>query len=276
MKCPKCNFISFDHNQTCPKCGNDLSHERDLMNFPSYKPKPLSLLGVLTGDGETPADDTRMGQSEASGAQGSDAQELLISLDSLSDEGQEPIQFEPGPSVTGSQIEMDKGAEAVVDELAISLDDFSDEDHEPIRFEPEPSVTIGEMKTEGKGPGADEELTISLDDLSDGAPELVLFDPETEAVMSEKEIEGKAVFEPGAVISEEAGREAVGFWESEALEPRMADIQLDDASVRYGATSHNEKEAPGKGEETEPGPLEWELEPLELDMEVEDPDKKTP
>ncbi len=51
MRCPKCGYISFDHNQACPKCNKDISGERDKLNLPSYKFDPPSLLGMLTGEG---------------------------------------------------------------------------------------------------------------------------------------------------------------------------------------------------------------------------------
>lgn len=234
MKCPKCSFISFDYNQVCPKCGHDLSLERDMMNFPSYKPKPLSLLGVLTGDGEVPAMGAPMRSSEASGMHGADTQELLISLDSLSDEDQEPIQLEPEPSSTGPETEIEKGAEA-----------------------------------------ADEEFAISLDDLSDEGPEIVFFDPETEATTAEGEMADEIFFETKTSLSEDAGPRKKGFRESEALEPGTADMQLDDASKREGVASNKGEEAPGGGKAKEPDLFELELEPLELDMEIEESDKKT-
>ncbi|MFO7599396.1 MAG: hypothetical protein R6X27_06250 [Candidatus Desulfacyla sp.] len=233
MKCPKCSFISFDYNQVCPKCGHDLSLERDLMSFPSYKPKPLSLLGVLTGDGEVPEMGAPMGSSGASGMHGADTQELLISLDSLSDEDQEPIQPEPEPSSTGRETEIGKGAEA-----------------------------------------ADEEFAISLDDLSDEGTEIVLFDPETEATALEGETADEIFFETEISLSEDAGPKKEGFWESEALDPGAANMQLDDASKKEGVAL-NKGDAPGGGKEDEPDLFELELEPLELDIEIEESDKKT-
>jgi hypothetical protein len=50
MKCPKCNYVSFDYNQVCPKCNKDISAEQLRMNLPTYRPSPLSLLGALTGE----------------------------------------------------------------------------------------------------------------------------------------------------------------------------------------------------------------------------------
>ncbi|MEO0248933.1 MAG: hypothetical protein ABIN58_05195, partial [candidate division WOR-3 bacterium] len=54
MKCPRCSFTSFDYNQACPKCGNDLSRERDLMGFPAYQPKSLAILGMFGAGSEGP------------------------------------------------------------------------------------------------------------------------------------------------------------------------------------------------------------------------------
>lgn len=54
MKCIKCNYTSFDFNQTCPKCGKNLSAETEKLHLPSYKTSPPYLLTSLTGEtGET-------------------------------------------------------------------------------------------------------------------------------------------------------------------------------------------------------------------------------
>ncbi len=50
MRCPKCGYISFDHNLTCPKCNRDISSEQRKLNLPAFMPAPPALLGALTGD----------------------------------------------------------------------------------------------------------------------------------------------------------------------------------------------------------------------------------
>lgn len=50
MKCPKCGYISFDHNEICPKCNKNIAALRDKMSLPSYKAAPLSMLKALTGE----------------------------------------------------------------------------------------------------------------------------------------------------------------------------------------------------------------------------------
>jgi hypothetical protein len=49
MKCPKCGYNSFDHNDVCPKCNRDVTGERERLRNPSYRPEPPFLLNALTG-----------------------------------------------------------------------------------------------------------------------------------------------------------------------------------------------------------------------------------
>ena len=145
MKCPRCGFISFDYNQACPKCGNDLSRERELMNFPSYTPKPLTQLGALTGNAGTPAIDTGIAHSEAFEEA---AEELLISIDSLSDKASQPFQFEPVSPLAGPQKRAEGEGADLEDGLTISLDDFSDDSPEFIPFSPQEEVSSSQMEIE--------------------------------------------------------------------------------------------------------------------------------
>jgi hypothetical protein len=50
MKCPKCGFISFDYNETCPKCKKDISGEREKMHHIPFKPAVPFLIGALIGE----------------------------------------------------------------------------------------------------------------------------------------------------------------------------------------------------------------------------------
>ncbi|MBN1848242.1 MAG: hypothetical protein JW932_06615 [Deltaproteobacteria bacterium] len=50
MRCPKCGYVSFDYNQTCPRCNKDISAEVGKLGLTSFKPEPPSLLGALTGE----------------------------------------------------------------------------------------------------------------------------------------------------------------------------------------------------------------------------------
>jgi hypothetical protein len=50
MKCPKCNYITFDYRDRCPHCNKDLSRERKRIDLVAFKHDPPFLLGSLTGD----------------------------------------------------------------------------------------------------------------------------------------------------------------------------------------------------------------------------------
>ncbi len=50
MRCPKCGYVSFDHNESCPKCNRNLSQERERLNLISFSPEPPFLLAGLLGD----------------------------------------------------------------------------------------------------------------------------------------------------------------------------------------------------------------------------------
>ena len=49
MKCPKCGYVSFDYNESCPKCDKDIRAERTKLNLSDYRSDPPFLLGALTG-----------------------------------------------------------------------------------------------------------------------------------------------------------------------------------------------------------------------------------
>ena len=51
MRCAKCNYISFDYNQICPKCNKDLKDIQVQLNLPDFQPSPPSFLGMMVGDG---------------------------------------------------------------------------------------------------------------------------------------------------------------------------------------------------------------------------------
>jgi len=273
MKCPRCNFISFDYNQKCPKCGNDLSQERDHMNFPPYQPKPLSLLGLLTSHEDRLAAGATLEGLDAPRGLDSDVHELLISLDSLSDEAQEPIQFEPEPFVPEPQPLMEKKAVAADMDLDISLDDFIDADQEPIRHEPAPSEKPEEAKPEEKD--HEEGWPIPLEDLSDERPGDLVLEPGPERLLPDREIGDDAFFETQKDTRITDQPQEVDFWKNEALAQRMADIQRD-RSIDADDQAVGSGEPARKEEAAEPELWELELEPLELTLEMEEPDKKTP
>lgn len=50
MKCPKCGYTSFDHNDHCPRCLKDIASERHRLYLPAFTPNPPYLLGPLSGE----------------------------------------------------------------------------------------------------------------------------------------------------------------------------------------------------------------------------------
>jgi len=52
MRCPKCGYISFDHSETCGKCGKDISSISTELNGVGYKIKPPSFLHISYDDEE--------------------------------------------------------------------------------------------------------------------------------------------------------------------------------------------------------------------------------
>ena len=201
MKCPKCNFISFDYNDACPKCGKDLTDERDLMGLPSYKPKPLSLLAPLNAyNSEIMGDITKNAPvRSAKEAMDDIPGELLISLDDLSEDESVQIQDEEP-----AQIQMES---------------------DPTQAEPEQKIN--------------DEIILDL-----GLPDF-----------------------------EETKSEEDNAWDPEALDEIMADIAFDDVSEKEPELFVEEK-APDEAKDQE-SIFELELEPLEFDLDLEEPDKKT-
>ena len=110
MKCPKCSFISFDYNDACPKCSKDLTHERDLMGLPSYKPKPLAMLAPLNAyTSDISGDMTKNAQVPLAEETMDDVpEELLISLDDLSDDEPLPVQIESDPTQAEPEQKIDE------------------------------------------------------------------------------------------------------------------------------------------------------------------------
>jgi hypothetical protein len=108
MKCPKCGYISFDYNLSCPKCSKDISSEQEKLHIPAFRPDPPFLLGALTGE----AYESQIGHvpsaSQVSLEKGAD-----ISLD------EEASPNDSGEITVGDSLELD------LDSGELSLDDTS-------------------------------------------------------------------------------------------------------------------------------------------------------
>jgi len=110
MRCPKCGYISFDHNLTCPKCNKDISSEQRKLNLPAFMPSPPSLLGALTGD---------VSESHAGGMQVTDLSDTVQLEEPVEVSPEDSIEIEV-PSFVGL---MDEESEEIEIELETELRD---------------------------------------------------------------------------------------------------------------------------------------------------------
>jgi hypothetical protein len=108
MKCPKCGYISFDYNLSCPKCNKDISSEQEKLHIPAFRPDPPSLLGALTGE----ANESQISAAH-SGPQIPMEKEADISLDDSAS------QLDSGEVAVGDSSELN------LDSEELSLDDTS-------------------------------------------------------------------------------------------------------------------------------------------------------
>jgi hypothetical protein len=232
MKCPKCNYVSFDYNQVCPKCNKDISAEQQRMNLPAYRPSPLSLLGALTGEPRQSEDSvfgegqnldmdfeiSRNGEAEKQG-EPSLSSDLLET--NLLDEEEEIEHLEPL-----YDFEEEEGEKISPESVEISLEDsertlsLSDtgEMEEVISLDSdELSLTEPELEQEALAesvPAKERELGIDLEDLS--LDEIAL--PATDAAKEDSLNEAEMV----TLVIEKKGPKT-----SQGLEDTELDLELD-------------------------------------------------
>jgi hypothetical protein len=102
MKCPKCGYVSFDYNLTCPKCEKDISSEQEKLHLPSFRPEPPSLLGALTGE----ANDSR---SEMGGG----SSEIDLARDAEISFDEESSHFDSGEVAVPDSADFDLGSDEI-------------------------------------------------------------------------------------------------------------------------------------------------------------------
>ena len=151
MKCHNCNFISFDYNETCPKCNKSISDERDILGFQAYKSTPPALLQELTGKAGIPGDEivnaemfsnsmtakeeiavnTADSQAiEAMEATFQNSQELEIELEEISSD--QPMN---SSEMVDLSTNLGETSDLVEDnEISLSIDDLSIDNHEDASY----------------------------------------------------------------------------------------------------------------------------------------------
>jgi len=149
MKCPKCNYTSFDYNQVCPKCGNNNAEEQTRLKLSPNKPNPpfflASLVGMTDSENlEIPGHGAGMGATEGAPG-GMDAQDLLIALDDLDSDDAKPDSQEP---LDPSKDEIVFETDGPKDDPLEPLDPAEDE----ILFDLEPASEENEIESIGSDP----------------------------------------------------------------------------------------------------------------------------
>lgn len=194
MKCPKCGYISFDYNLSCPKCNKDISAEQEKLHIPAFRPDPPSLLGALTGE----ANESHIGPA-SSGSHISYEKEADISLDDANLKEASPFDSGEIAVEDSSELNLDSGELSLDDTSSLSLDtgevqaNLAKGLQKPKsgtgEFKLEPEADLGDLDlgeeseeelslgTEAQGEGAspaqeeaDSEMDITLDLEEDEAP----------------------------------------------------------------------------------------------------------
>ncbi len=193
MKCPKCGYISFDHNQNCPKCKKPLTGQAAKMNLPDYEPAPPFLLASLVGEesgGGIGMDIDHLPGADLEGngmivgpgyeqepADFTDSHEdMEITLDE-DVEKSEDSRFElPGlaeavAEMNSEEVESDDFSSAIE---SPSLDEEQSEDVDDLKEEPENRLEPANFPSHEQSESSsemEEEFGFQLFDLSSGQPE---------------------------------------------------------------------------------------------------------
>ena len=223
MKCPKCNYVSFDYNQVCPKCSKDISAEQDKLHIPAFRPNPPAALGALIGEANESQVGIRMSDSSELGY-GSD-QDIRLDDSSALDSGE--VAFKDsgdlgagmgaeGMAFGGETGEYASGAHDVVSDF-----EFESPVDENLSFEPVESPVDEDLTFEpAESPVEEVESPVDLD------------------LGAEEEAEAFADNKEGLLDSSELNLEEISLDEAEtpgATEgigaTKEADLNLDDLDL---------------------------------------------
>lgn len=149
MKCPKCNYVSFDYLDTCKKCGYDLAEYREERGIKVVKPEPMDIFGEKEKKDETLPESPEVSETPVE--------------DKAREEEKEAIEIEPTlEKGVESETKKEKEEESIQDKAIepIELEEPTDE------LEIEKGVSETEKKEDlGGDEVAKEERVIELDDL---------------------------------------------------------------------------------------------------------------
>lgn len=274
MKCPKCSYVSFDYNLTCPKCERDISGEQEKLHLPPFRPEPPSLLGALTGE----AGDSRAVEAGAS----SDidlARDAEISFDEESshfDSGEITIpgsnDFELGSEEISfddtSGLSLDSGPDAVDDILGSKVDTeeaIADLELGGLESE-ETELDTGELELEDSesADSPEDDLSLDLGELSDEESTRDIQEPD---VAGEKDADQQT----GEIAAGELQLDGESTEELENLLD-MDEIKLEEVPLAKDASADSKVKAKGESPTQE---SEFSLDLGELDLELDLEDSKS-
>jgi hypothetical protein len=263
MKCPKCGYMSFDFNQICPKCNKDISVLRDKMSLPSFRPAPPSLLGALTGE----ASDSNIGLSGGgSGAftdtggetpfSPEDSQTIEAMEEAFEDSQSLEMQLEAAPE-EGIHFPTDESDESLsedLEDLIIDTSDVPSIETEPEMEEDAVSLDFDDLSGDEAEIAFDEDIIAGGENSDNLSLDLDPLELETEPETASLDLDDSLDEEQLTVLDEnitEAGEDEFSL-EVEELNP-------DDAVETVEAKDEIDS---------------LDLEDLELDLELEEPNGK--
>jgi hypothetical protein len=138
MKCPKCGYISFDYNLSCPKCSKDISSEQEKLHIPAFRPDPPFLLGALTGE----ANESQIGPASSASQ---------VSLEKEAD-----ISLEESSPLDSGEVAVEESTELNLDSGELSLDDTSSLSLDTGEVQAQVAKGLQKAKTEKDKPGTGE------------------------------------------------------------------------------------------------------------------------
>ncbi|MBW1803644.1 MAG: hypothetical protein JRJ85_23300 [Deltaproteobacteria bacterium] len=254
MKCPKCAYISFDHNQVCPKCSKDIGAEQKKLNLPAFRPDPPSLLGALTGETSDSSVGLRIDGSMETAFSPEDSQTIEAMEEAFEDSQSLEMQIEATPE-PGVHFPTEEGAEEVssdmedlvldADEALPMTDEAAEEEIVSLDFDDlsgdETEIALDEELTEG-APISDLELGEGEDEISLEPEALSLEDTELPPVSETGDEEDEISLDISDLSIEEAESDEETLVESEEEELAM---DLDD--LLFDETEP-EEEVPSKAQ----------------------------
>ena len=281
MKCPKCGYISFDYNSVCPKCNKDITAEREKMGLPSYRPTTPSLLGALTGDAneshigleahrpeETSELEQEMGGLSFEDSQAieamevafEDSQDLEIELEPATDEELDDSSEEVDLSSLAEESDkVDLTKEESSGDLSLDLENLSFEDAEAEQAEEADGDEFllepdSDFSLESSAEKPAEDLSLNLEDLA--------FEEEPhDEKQDTPSLELEGLFDE----TEKASDSSAG------VDKQNEEIMLDLGDLDEDATDNIGLEL---DDSAEGGEIDLEI--LDLDLEMEDPEEKSP